>query len=91
MYDGIMIDCMIHGEIPPSCKSKEFVSLLGNLLKRKGALAQYAWGRDLDLLVREYGARFESVQQLFRLTNGYGIGVVEVAGPRAFGGWLGWG
>ena len=92
VYDGIMIDCMIHGEIPPSSKSKEFVvSLLDNLLKRKGALAQYAWGRDLELLVREYGARFESVQQLFRLTNGSGIGVVEVAGPRASGGWLGWG
>ena len=59
LYDAIMIDCMIHGEIPPTCKSVEFVRLLSELLRTDGALAQWVWPDAIETLTSRYLQFFE--------------------------------
>ena len=89
VYDAIMVDCMIHGEIPQGCKSGEFVRLLSELLKPDGAVAQWSWGVDIDGLLTHYGTFFVSAsvnRTLFPHRRGpgpaAGLGVVEARGPR---------
>ena len=47
-YDAVVIDCMVSGIIPPSCRSETFLSRAAGLLAPGGVYAQFVWSDQRD-------------------------------------------
>lgn len=45
--DAVLIDCMVQGVVPESCRSKNFYNSVKGLLKPGGFAIQWAWKKDL--------------------------------------------
>ena len=65
-YDAIIIDCMVSGIIPPSCKSASFTARAVTILSQRGLIAQWVWRDQRATLSRAYATQhvFASVHNL---------------------------
>ena len=53
-YDAIVIDCMVAGDTPPSCRSDVFTSHVAALLAPGGVVLQWVWGEQTRELLRQH-------------------------------------